>query len=97
MFALEQKAANTPTGRERPILGGAGTILELFVVASQLRLQPELGMFLLHCIHCISAQSASDLKPTYEDTALKLAWPVALGGNSRSCSSVSYWFLGETW
>lgn len=42
MFALEQKAASTPTGRERPFLEGAGTTLQLFVVASQVRLLPEL-------------------------------------------------------
>ena len=94
MFALEQKAASTSIGRERPFLEGAGTTLWLFVVASQVRLLPELWLFLLHCI---SVQSASDLRPTFEGTALKQTWSFASRDNSRSCSTVSYWFLGENW
>lgn len=87
-------AVSTPTGMEKSFLEVAGSTLQLFIAASQVRVLLELWMFLPHCI---SVLSASDLRPIFEGIALKQTWSVTLGHNSKSCTIVSYWFLGKNW
>lgn len=87
-------ALSTPTGQEKSFLEVAGSTLQLFIAASQVRVLLELWMFLPHCI---SVLSASDLRPIFEGIALKQTWSVTLGHNSKSCTIVSYRFLGKNW